>query len=448
MTYLTNRIIELVSLHEPDTDGEAMILINGFSDLRIYEQVARILHEKYKFSQISAKFKLAGRKWAELSAVSDSTTRQSMVQNGWIADKECITYYRNLHETNILILMGTEDEEDTGGLQNCFTITPESLLAELGGDYAQVFKSCFTSELVKADMACINKMYKNLFEFVAPDIFKMSQQADRWHEGFDSIGEFIGEFFNFLPEWGLQRRILKPVKQKEVEKTGNFLRGQYQFISRKLFQKISKAQYRNCADKLEKYNEEDKTYSNVWDGWPAQGFHSYDEFAETLLEFIRGENIQSNSTKLLGADYTIIDEILNIKLPKTAKTLVKDYSVTGDPLKAFLSAAFHIMQEGKGFDVSELAEVRFEFEHAEVVTGYTDADNREKQEQLISAWSNICIHTDGIFSFIDTPNWSYNGRSLSIVCANPSFFSVDSISDNINSIVKTASATNSMMMLR
>ena len=48
------------------------------------------------------------------------------------------------------------------------------------------------------------------------------------------------------------------------------------------------------ADKLEKYNEEDKTYSNVWDGWPEQGFHSYDEFAETLLEFIRGENIQSN----------------------------------------------------------------------------------------------------------------------------------------------------------
>lgn len=444
MTYLTNRIIELVSLHEPDADGEAMILINGFSDLRIYEQVARILHEKYKFSPISAEFKLAGRKWAELSAVSDSTTRQSMVQNGWIADKESITYYRNLHETNILILMGTEDEEDTGGLQNCFTITPESLLAELGGDYSQVFKRCFTSELVKADMACINKMYKNLFEFAAPDIFKMSQQADRWHEGFDSTGEFIGEFFNSLPEWGLQRRVLKPVKQKEVEKTGNFLRGQYQFISRKLFQKVSKAQYRNCADKLEKYNEEDKTYSNVWDGWPEQGFHSYDEFAETLLEFIRGENIQSNSTKLLGVDYTIIDEILNIKLPKTAKTLVKDYSVTGDPLKAFLSAAFHIMQEGKGFGVSELAEVRFEFDHAEVVTGYTDADDREKQEQLISTWSNICIHTDGIFSFIDTPNWSYNGGSLSIVCANPNFFSIDSINNNINSIVKTASATNTL----
>ena len=444
MTYLINRIIELVSQHEPDTDGEAMILINGFSDLHIYEQIARILHEKYKFSPISAEFKLAGRKWAELSTTSDSTTRQSMIQNGWVADKESITYYRNLHRVNILILMGTEDEEDTGGLQNCFTITPESLLTELSGDYSPIFRSCFTFDLLKADIVCINKMYKNLFEFVAPDIFKMSQQADRWYEGFDSIGEFIGVFFDFLPEWGLQRRVLKPLKQKEVEQTGNFLRGQYQFISRRLFQKVSKAQYWNCANKLKKYNEEGKTYSNLWDGWPSQGFHIYDEFAETLLEFIRGENIQSNLAKLLGVDYTIIDEILNIKLPKAPKTLVKDYPVTGDPLKAFLSAFFHIMQEGKGFGISELAEVCFEFDHAEVVTGYTDADDREKQEQLISTWRNICIHTDGIFSFLDKPDWSYNEKSLPIVCSNSDFFSVDRINDNINGIVKAASSTNTL----
>lgn len=444
MTYLTNRIVELVSQHEPNADGEAIILLNGFSDLRIYEQVTYRLRERYKFSTISVEFKLAGRKWRELSSTSDSTTRQSMAQNGWVADKESITYYRNLHKTNILILMGTEDEEDTGGLQNCFTITPESLLAELDENYSQIFRSCFTFELIEADMKCIDKMYKNLFEFTAPDIFKLSQQADRWHDSFDSIGEFIGEFCEVLPEWRLQRRVLKPVKQKEVEQSGNFLREQYRFISRKLFQKVSKAQYRNFDDKLKKYNVEGKMYSNLWDSWPSQGFHSYDEFAEILLEFIRGENVQTNFEKLLGVDYTIIDEILNIKLPKTSKTLIKEHSVTGDPLKAFLSAFLHIVQEGKGFNISELTEVRFEFDHAEVVTGYTDADDQEKQEQLSSTWRNICIHTDGIFGFIDTPNWLYNGGSLSIVCSNPDFFSVDSISDNISSIVRTASATNTL----
>lgn len=444
MTYLTNRIIELVSQHEPDSNGEAMILINGFSDLRIYEQVARHLHTKYKSSPLSAEFKLAGKKWVELSPTSDSTTYQSMIQNGWIANNESITYYRNLHRANILILMGTEDEEDTGGLQNCFTITPESLLMELCGNYSQIFRSCFTFELAKTDIECITKMYKNLFEFVAPDIFKLSQQADRWHERFDFLEGFIEEFCETLPEWGLQRRVLKPMKQREVEQSGNFLREQYRFISRKLFQKVSKAQYRNYEDKLKKYNAEGKTYSNSWGGWASQGFCNYDTFAEALLEFIRGENIPSNLTKFLGVDYTIIDDILNIKLPKTSRTLIKEYSVTGDPLKAFLSAFLRIVQDGKYLDVSGLAEIRFEFVQAEVVTGYTDADDQEKQEKLISTWRNVCIHTDGIFGFIDTPNWSYNGESLSITCSNSNFFSVDSISDNISSVVKTASATNTL----
>lgn len=444
MTYLTNSIIELVIQHEPDVNGEAMILINGFNDLQIYEQVAHFLYEKYKSSPISIELKLAGRKWEELSATSDSTTRQSMIQNNWIANKESITYYRNLHKVNILILMGTEDEEDTGGLQNCFAITPESLLAELNSDYSKIFKSCFASELENSDKKCINKIYKDLFAFTAPDIFKLSQQADRWHESFDSTSEFIEDFCKCLPEWGLPRRSLKPVKQKEVEQSGNFLREEYRFISRKLFQKISKAQYRNLDEKLEKYKTEGKIYSDSWDGWPSQGFYSYDEFAETLRAFIRGEHILDNQAKLLHVDYTIIDDILNIKLPKTPKTIIKENSVTGDPLRAFLSAFFRIIQAGKNLDVSELAEIRFEFIQAEVVTGYTDADDQEKQEQLISTWRNICIHTDGIFNFIDTPNWTYNGESLSIISSNSNFFSVDSISDNISSIVKTASATNTL----
>lgn len=445
MTYLINSIVKLVSHHEPNTDGEAMILINGFNDLHIYEQVARQVHEKYKFSPISIAIKLAGRKWMELSDNADSTTRQSMIQNDWVADKESITYYRNFHKTNILLLMGTEDEEDTGGLQNCFTITPESLLAELSDDYSLIFRSCFASELLKTDAECISKMYKNLFKFTAPDIFKLSQQADRWHNRFDSMSEFIVEFCDILPEWGLQRRALKPVKQKKVEQRGNFLREQYRFISRKLFQKVSKAQYQNYRNKLERYDEAGKTYSSSWDGWASQGFSSYDEFTETLLAFIRGESVQRNYERLLGVDYTIIDEILNIKLPKTSKILVTESSVTGDPLQAFLSAFLDILQNGKNLDVSNLAEVRFEFVQAEVVTGYTDADNQEKLEQLHSTWSNICIHTNGIFDFIDTPDWLYNESSLFIVCTNPDFFSVDSITACIdNGTVKTASATNTL----
>lgn len=36
MNYITNQIVELVTLREPEASGETMILINGFEDLGVY----------------------------------------------------------------------------------------------------------------------------------------------------------------------------------------------------------------------------------------------------------------------------------------------------------------------------------------------------------------------------------------------------------------------------
>src|SRR5699024_7782437 len=121
--------------------------------------------------------------------------------------------------------------------------------------------------LSDADVKCINHMYKCLFEFVAPDICKLSSCADKWEDSFDTFEDFIGEYFNSLQEWGLPHRSLDVLKRKQVEKAGNFLRPEYQFISRKLFSKLSKAQYNNFVKKLKTYDEEDKKYSSSWDGW-------------------------------------------------------------------------------------------------------------------------------------------------------------------------------------
>lgn len=39
MNYITNQIAQLVSSHEPEKNGETMIMVNGFEDLRLYNQV-------------------------------------------------------------------------------------------------------------------------------------------------------------------------------------------------------------------------------------------------------------------------------------------------------------------------------------------------------------------------------------------------------------------------
>ena len=448
MKYITEQIDRLISSHEPDPKGETMVLINGFEDLRVYNQVARLIAYRYKLSQLTSEIKLAGKKWASLQSSSDTSTKQSMIQNGWIADAESITFYRNLHKSNILVLMGTEDEEDTGGLKNCFTITPESLLEDLNGDYCRVFSGCFNYSLSEADAACINKMYRNLFEFVAPDICKLSACADRWQGSFDSLDDFIIEYFQVLPEWGLPYRKINVLNRKQIEKVGNFLRPEYQFISRRLFSKISKAQYANFKKKLEQYDADGKTYSSSWPEWISQGFDSYDSFSQTLLAFIRGEDIDANKRKLLKLDYSIVDEILNIKLKKPIKVLVHEISVSGEPLQAFLHAFLTMMKEGKARGIDVISQVEFEFTQAEIVTGFTDADDLEKQEQLRSVWENICVHTAGVIDFIDGPDWRFNGDSVSVISSTPDFFSVDKIAENIESLVKTASGTNTLSKIK
>lgn len=443
MSYITDIITQLIAQHEPTVDGETMLMINGFDDIYIYYQVAQLLFNKYSSSALKIKIKVAGRKWRELSGKCDTTTRQAMLNNGWIAENESITYYRNLHNSNILILMGAEDEEDTGGLKNCYTITPESLLDALNADYSKIFVRSFSYEMSEADRGCINKMYRDLFEFVAPDIIHLSQMAEDICNC-DSMEDFISDYYRKLPEWGLPRRELKLPSRKQIEKKGNSLRAEYQYISRKMFGKISKAQYKNIENKLQRYDNDGRTYSSSWSEWHDQGFSSYSEFSDTLLAYIRGENVIENKVRLLNVDYSIIDEILNIKLPKTSPTLTKEYSVIGDPLKAFMGAYLSVLQTGRANEIADISRVTFEFVQADIVTGYTDSDDQEKKEQLRECWERICAHTNGIFAFLDEPDWTYNGSSLSLNCQNSDFFDLDSIPENLKEKVRTASGTNTL----
>ncbi len=448
MNYITDRIVNMISLHEPEINGETMIMINGFENLQIYNQIAKEITDKYKDSMLSIGVKLAGKKWIELRKNCDTTVVESMRQNDWIAEKESITYYRNLHKDNILVLMGTEDEEDTGGLMNCYTITPERILQELDGKFSSVFQQCFTFDLSMSDEECIDKMYRCLFEFIPPDICKLSDHASCWHNSFETIEDFIFDFYHLLPEWGLPRRELNVPSRKEIEKKGNFLRAEYQFISRKAFSRITKTQYNKLDNKLTQYDEEKKTYSSIWSEWGNQGFNNYSDFCQTLKAYVRGEDIVNNKKRLMEMDYSIVDEILNINLPKSPKIVTKEKSITGDPLRVFLFALIKIMQEAKRHNIDKISTVQFHFFQAEIVTGYTDLDDLDKKEQLRSVWENICIHTNGVLRFIDGPDWRYNGDSVSVVNGNTAFFDIDKVTDNIVGIVKTASGTNTLSKIK
>ena len=157
MKYIVEKITNLIVSNAPDKDGEMMIRIDSFENLQIYEAISRLVNEELAQKGLSVKIKLAKNKWKHFKNITDNTVCiQSMEQHGWVADEESITFYRNSQDTNVLILLGTEDEEDKGGLVNCYTISPEVLTSGLNGNYYDVF--CNTIDFSQNDIYCVNKL--------------------------------------------------------------------------------------------------------------------------------------------------------------------------------------------------------------------------------------------------------------------------------------------------
>lgn len=442
MHYIADKIVEIVSSGGPKAGSEMMVMINGFEELSIYEQIALRLSQRYHDTPVSIKIKLAKKKWEKLKEHADSSDVQSMISHGWVSDKESITYYRNLHDTDILVLMGGEDEEDTGGLKNCFTITPGKLLVDLKGRYHLVFKDVFYGVEPTEYRKSVDRLFKNLFEYVPGDICRLDQLAERWKGLFDSEKEFVEAFYSILPEWGIQAQRIKMPSVREVngKASSNLLKNSHNFISHQMFKKLTKTQYSKYKKLIADYGiDPNASYGKGWGGWKSQGFKDYDDFSDTLLAFIRGENISENREKLLKVDYSIISEILYIKVEKKGKSSKECNNITGDPLEVFLSVILSTLVEAKKQEVQDLSIIEIEFKQAEIATGFSDNDDDEKRSALIQAWKKICVHLNGLIPYINEPDWTSNGKQIEIICNNDNIFNLQT-NDLDLGVIKPASS--------
>ena len=82
MQYLVNHIVDLIAEKEPASGNEAIILVNGFENLKIYSEIATALSHAYANGSFIVNIKLAKNKWNELSEESATTTVQLTKQKG------------------------------------------------------------------------------------------------------------------------------------------------------------------------------------------------------------------------------------------------------------------------------------------------------------------------------------------------------------------------------
>ncbi|WP_373265497.1 ATP-binding protein [Hungatella hathewayi] len=426
MKYVVDRIVELILGNEPSPDTETMIRVDGFESLAIYERVAAKVTAVLENEGISVDVKLAKNKWYYFIKNTENTTiLQSMSQHSWIADAESITYYRNLHTSNVLVLLGTEDEEDKGGLANCYSITPELIAKTLRGKYHKVFSD--NDSFTDSDRNIIDKLYKDLFEFVAIDICKLSDIADTWADKISNSKDFIELFFEELPTWGLPMSRLELPTAKELMGRRNCLRSAYSFIKRQLFsKKMTITQYNKYMNKIDYYDSgkaELAKYTSDHECWEKQSVKDYAEFAKVVKEFIRGENIDINTEILLGVDFCIVEDVLDIGIPVEKKP-PKDKVTTlvGEPLEVFAHALFLTLAHIGDADVLT-DNIEFSFTQAEIVCVYSSTEDDEEKQQLLDAWKVICVHCGGIVEYLNKRMWNVNGNDVKLESKPGNFLS-------------------------
>ena len=451
MKYIVDTIVKLIMNNAPANDGEMMIRVDSFEDIKIYESISKQVSSLLIGKNLTVKIKLAKNKWKYFKKnAQDFVYVQSMEQNDWIADEESITHYRNLHDTNVLILLGTEDEEDKGGLLNCYTITQDVLVNELSENYYAVFANDLN--FGKNEIDIVNKLYKDLFDFVAVDICKLSNLFDSWINKINIIDDFVELFYSSLPMWGLPFKKMNLPIMKDLKSKSNILRIEQNFISRQMFKKLPKTQYKKYKSQIEIYEREQHEYSSSWAGWANQGIKSYNELSSIILGYIRGERVEEYKEKLIQTDFSIIESIFKIKIIKEKREKVTIPVVVGEPLVAFSFAILQMLNfvKEKLDSVKEelcfsIASFDFDINQAEVVSMYSDNKDEEEKQELQNTWMTICRHVNGVFDYMNRNMWYVNDEEVNIKCTPDNIFSPRCTMINIDSgYVKAANANKTI----
>ncbi len=434
MKYIVDTIVDEIIKKVEFSSGEVMIRIDCFNNLDIYEQIASLSSEKIFDLGKTSSIKLSSKTLETLDPEKNSLAANSLKSNNWIADAESITYYRNLHTTDVLILMGTENEDDSGGLLNFYEISPTTLVQQLKGNYASIF--FHANPDIDVDPQKINNLYNNLFTFKPVDIIKLSFIADKWANEIYNDIDFKDKFFNNLPLWDLPVWNFDRPKDEQIRKK-NIFRQPFKFINGNLFKSITASNFLKIKKIVDAYNSGKivqkngeiidigpTTYNENWDGWPNQKITSFNEYAEILLDFISGNNFYTNREKLLGVDYAITQDVLGLKIPTEKKQKKKSVlKITSEPLTAFLQAIFEVLLNVKESE-EEIDEIVLDFEDASITSLYSNTSGSEQLAALQSAWKNICRHTNGVVEYIN--KWDFNTTPVEIKIKPEDFFSPES----------------------
>ncbi len=436
MKYIINTLTKTIK--EFLSSGKKVILkLEGFDDIRIYSQVCTNIDALCKRQNISVIMKLSQEKFEEFKEQNQHINELNTMQNNhWVNFENTMTYYRNLvsnsSTTKMLILMGTEMVQDKGGIHDIDTYTPQTLEKSIQSNCFELFNLENLN-----DKTLINNIYKQLFDRVPINIYKLSAFADL-HENITDTQELVKAIFKELPLWGL------PMWVNNIPKSSSFLKSNKnqfdalaKFIERKKFTAVSEKEFLKVQNKIKSFQESSQDVVIDWQEQSAV-FTNFQDYSQCLLEYVLGKNIQSNKQKLLYTDYSIAKNILNLKdtSSTTTKNTKQDKYTLKDtpPIVAILKMILYSIVGVSYDDLLSINSLEINIDSIELSTNSTKFSDESSEDVLLKHWQNICMVCDNVIDYVaNSMDWSIcDMPNIEIVSLPRGVFSYENAKDLID----------------
>lgn len=449
MKQLTDFIYEYIRRNISSSSDKQIIRVDGFEDLRIYRRLCERVNSLCFERGWTLVAKLSNNKFKQFVQMNQwPSEAEIMRQNGWVDEDDHMTSYRNMLPENgkklVVLLLGTDMVDDKGGLNDFFAITPNKIDAEIGNKYSKLIGQ----ELLEAfddPSICdvVDRFFSDLFSCVPKNVTAVSDILDHWLQETPNVKEAMCELFSMLPDWGIPRIIdrierLSPSKFIQMKNKKSLLIQASDFINGKTYAKVTKSTVANVEKKFSAYKGDDGSEPGKYymDYPVGQAIDSIDDLQRIATAYIIGNRNTDYRNALIHTDFSILDEILNIKT-KTPPPPSKRIKITGTPITVLLTAFMNAIDDNPlGADT-----VCIRWTQAKLcgIPSNVEAGGAAERDALIAEeWNKITAFSGGVIDFINEENWNGNdGSSIELTIEPAGFLNPQSSISLINDGIVT-----------
>lgn len=391
-TYI-KKLSNLIQSNIENNQEASFIRLDYFNHPLIYLEVAKLLQAKYADLEIQLseeKFEL----WKE----EFQSEMEEMKRLGFVSLNQRFTKLRNEfgESKKSVVLLATESVQDTGGLADFYSITPEDMNAKFNKKYAEFFATLDSND--ERAVNIINNLFVNIFKHVPVNLLVVSDIADDVETNqlyeIEEITQYIlgnlWKYFNLPNILTVTKTMLTELSKGKALK---LLDSSMKFIKRDAYKGgLSKSLHQKLLDKFEKFKTEKEEAYLEYLPHIESTFDSYEKYCNDIVDFARGESLDVLRPKLAQFDQTITVNILGIKITSTPPRKEKVKKVYGDPLQAYSHMLIDLMAHLP--EISSTDTVTIKVLKVSLAEGLLPEDQ-------VNRWNELCIALGGLVDYLN-----------------------------------------------